>query len=165
MKTIVIYYSYSGHTKMIANRIKEKLNCDIQEIVPIKPYSSDYQSLVNNTEDNLQSKVTPEIKPLDIDLSRYDKIIIGTPVWWYTITPPVRTFLKNNDLTGKIVIPFATNAGWLGQTFEEFQSICNGNIKNEKSIKFSMDYAENKLVTSPEEIDQWIENIDLVNKK
>ena len=46
-------------------------------------------------------------------------------MWWYTIAPVVRTFLKENDLTGKTIIPFATNAGWLGRTFKEIESWIN----------------------------------------
>ena len=99
MKTIVIYYGYGKHTRMIAERIKEKLDCDILEIKPKVPYSNDYQTVVNETEDNLQTKETPEIEDIDTNLDEYDKVILGTPVWWYTITPPIRTFLTKYDLS------------------------------------------------------------------
>ena len=159
MKTIVIYYGYGSHTKMIAEKIKDELNCDILKITPKVPYSDDYGTVVDETEDNLQSKKTPEIENININLEDYDKIILGTPVWWYTITPPIRTFLKNYDLSGKVVIPFATNAGWLGSTFKEIKELCNGNIKNEISIQFTTDHTENKLVTSNKEIKDWINKI------
>lgn len=159
MKSIVIYYSYSGHTKMIAEKIKNNLNCDIKEIIPIKPYSSDYQLVVKETEDNQVSKSTPDINDLNVNFSDYDQVIIGTPVWWYTMTPPVRTLLTKTDLSGKTVIPFATNAGWLGSTIDDMEIICNGNIKYPKSIRFSTDYAEDKLVTPINEIDSWINDI------
>lgn len=95
-----------------------------------------------------------------MDLSKYDEIIIGSPVWWYTITPVVRTFLKENDLSGKTIIPFATNAGWLGRTFKEIKSLCpNSTVKNEMNIVFTEDYRENQLVTSPDEIDNWINSL------
>lgn len=58
-----------------------------------------------------------------------------------------------------MVIPFATNAGWLGSTFDEIKELCNGKVKNEFSIKFSTDYKENKLVTSDKLIDDWINNL------
>ncbi len=159
MKTIVIYYSYGSHTKMIAERIAEELNCDILKIIPKVPYSDDYQTVVDETEDNLQSKKTPEIEDININLEDYDKIILGTPVWWYTITPPIRTFLKKYDLSGKIIYPFATNAGWLGSTFEEIKELVKGNIKKELSIKFSTDHAENKLITNNREIEEWIKRV------
>lgn len=159
MKTIVIYYGYGNHTRMIAEKIKEELSCDMLEIKPRVPYSRDYDEVVNMTEDNLQTKETREIEELDIDLKDYDKIILGTPVWWYTITPPIRTFLKNYDLSGKKVYPFATNAGWLGSTFKEIKELCKGEVVSELSIKFTTDHLEDKLVTSEEEIENWINKI------
>lgn len=159
MKTIVVYYGYGNHTRMIAEKIKNELNCDILEIKPKVPYSNDYDKIVNMTEDNLETKETREIEDINIDLKDYDKVILGTPVWWYTITPPIRTFLKKYDLTGKKVIPYATNAGWLGSTFKEIESLCKGDISNEMSIKFTTDHSEDKLVTSLEQLNSWIGKI------
>ena len=159
MKTIIIYYGYGKHTRMIVERIKEELECDILEIKPKVPYSNDYQKVVDETTDNLQTKDTPEIENIDINLDEYDRVILGTPVWWYTITPPIRTFLSKYDLSGKRVYPFATNAGWLGSTFEEIKELCNGIVENEMSIKFTTDHSENKLVTSNKEIEDWIQSL------
>ncbi|MCI9524872.1 MAG: flavodoxin [Erysipelotrichaceae bacterium] len=159
MKTIVIYFGYGKHTRMIAQRVKEELGCDILEIKPKIPYSSDYQTVVNETEDNLYTKETTEIENIEISLDNYEKVILGTPVWWYTITPPIRTFLTKYDLSGKTIYPFATNAGWLGSTFDEIRELCKGTIKEEMNIKFSTDYAENKLVTSDFEIENWINKV------
>lgn len=159
MKTIVIYYSYETHTRMIAEKLKKKLECDILEIKPKIPYSMDYQTVVDETEDNLETRKTPEIEELNVNLDDYEKIILGTPVWWYTITPPIRTFLTKYDLHGKTVIPFATNAGWLGSTFDEIKELCNGNIEHEMSILFATDHSLNKLVTSEKEIESWINQI------
>ena len=159
MKTIIIYYGYGKHTRMIAERVKDELECDILEIKPKVPYSNDYQKVVDETTDNLQTKDTPEIENIDINLDEYDRVILGTPVWWYTITPPIRTFLSKYDLSGKRVYPFATNAGWLGSTFEEIKELCKGNVQNEISIKFTTDHTENKLVTSNKEIEDWIRSL------
>ena len=159
MKTIIIYYGYGKHTRMIVERIKEELECDILEIKPKVPYSNDYQTVVDETTDNLETKETPEIEDIKTNLDDYDRVILGTPVWWYTITPPIRTFLSKYDLSGKRVYPFATNAGWLGSTFEEIKELCNGIVENEMSIKFTTDHSENKLVTSNKEIEDWIQSL------
>ena len=159
MKTIIIYYGYGKHTRMIAERIKDELECDILEIKPKVPYSNDYQTVVDETTDNLQTKETPEIEDIKTNLDEYDRVILGTPVWWYTITPPIRTFLIKYDLSGKQVYPFATNAGWLGSTFDEIRELCKGTIKEEMNIKFTTDHAENKLVTSNKEIEDWIQSL------
>ena len=84
-------------------------------------------------------------------------MMIGSPVWWYTIAPVIRTFLKQNDLSGKTIKPFATNAGWLGQTFKEIKKLCpNSNVKEGMNIVFTEDYNKNELVTPIDEIDNWI---------
>ena len=157
MKKLVVFYSYTGHTKMIAENIQQKLNCDILEIKPVKPYSTDYQTVVDEEQNNSSVGKTPDIQKIDKNLNDYDEIIIGTPVWWYTIAPVIRTFLKQNDLSGKTIKPFATNAGWLGQTFKEIKKLCpNSNVKEGMNIVFTEDYNKNELVTPIDEIDNWI---------
>lgn len=110
-KKLVVFFSYTGNTKMIANMIKDKLNCDILKIETVIPYSTDYQTVVDEEENNEGSRILPEIKDINIDLNNYDEIIIGTPVWWYNAAPAVRKFLTKYDLSGKRIVPFATNAG------------------------------------------------------
>ena len=159
-KKLVVYYSYTGHTKMIAESIQKKTGCDILEIKPVVPYSTDYQTVVDEEQNNESAGKTPQIEKIDKDLSNYEEIIVGSPVWWYTIAPVIRTFLKENDLSGKIIKPFATNAGWLGQTFKEIERLCpNSKVEKGMNIVFTEDYNDNQLVTSPDEIDNWIESL------
>lgn len=157
-KKLVVFFSYTGNTKKIAESIQKKLNCDILEIKPVKPYSTDYQTVVDEEQNNESSKKKPEIQSIDKDLSQYDEIIVGSPVWWYTIAPVIRTFLSENDLKGKIIKPFATNAGWLGHTFQEIQKLCP-NSKVEKGMNIVFESYSDNLVTSPDEIDKWIEQL------
>lgn len=158
MNKLVVYHSYTGHTKMIANMIKEKLNCDILELKPKIAFSSDYQSVVDEYQNNEKEKSTVEIEDININLDNYDEIIIGSPVWWYSVTPVIRSFLKENNLERKTIVPFATNAGWLGRTFKEIKELCeNSNVINEMNIEFES-YSDN-LVTSIDEINNWIDRI------
>lgn len=157
-KKLVVFFSYTGNTKKIAESIQKKLNCDILEIKPVKPYSTDYQTVVDEEQNNESSKKKPEIQSIDKDLSQYDEIIVGSPVWWYTIAPVIRTFLSENDLKGKIIKPFATNAGWLGRTFQEIEKLCPDS-KVEKGMNIVFESYSNNLVTSPDEIDKWIEQL------
>ncbi len=83
--------------------------------------------------------------------------IIGTPVWWYTIAPVIRTFLTKYDLTGKTIKQFATNAGWLGHTFQEIEKLCpNSKVEKGMNIVFTEGYTENQLVTT---LDEWIDEL------
>lgn len=154
-KKLIVYYSYTGNTRKIAESIKQKLKCDILEIKPVVPYSTDYQTVVDQEQNNSSAKKTPEIQDINVDLSKYDEIILGTPVWWYTIVPVIRTFLKENDMSEKTIKPFATNAGWLGHTFQEIESLCP-NSKVEKGMNIVFESYSDNLVTSPDEIDSWI---------
>lgn len=158
MRPIIIYYSYGGNTKRIAEDIHEKKGYDMVEIKPVVPYTSDYQKLVDLEESKMTQEELVEIEPINIDLSNYDTIILGTPVWWYTMTPPIRTFLKKYDLSGKKIVPFATNGGWLGTTFDDIKKYTpNSEVEKPISIKFN----ENTLVTNTEEINKWTNEIEL----
>lgn len=158
MKKLVVFYSYTGHTKMIAENIQQKLNCDILEIKPVKPYSTDYQTVVDEEQNNSSVGKTPDIQKIDKNLNDYDEIIIGTPVWWYTIAPVIRTFLTQNDLSNKTIKPFATNAGWLGHTFQEIQKLCP-NSKVDKGMNIVFESYSDNLVTSPDEIEKWMDEL------
>ena len=158
MNKLIVYFSYTNNTRTIANKIKDKLNCDIIEIKTKIPYSDDYQTVVDDEQNSEASNHLPEIEDINIDLSKYDEIILGTPVWWYRPVPAIRTFLTQNDLKGKTIKPFATNAGWLGKTFKEIKSLCpNSNVEEGMNIVFES-YSD-KLVTSEKEIEDWINTL------
>ncbi len=157
-RKIIIYFTYTGNTKKIAEKIKEKLNCDILEIKTVIPYSKDYDTVVNDEQNSESSNHLPEIQNLNIDLSNYDEIILGTPVWWYRPVPAIRTFLTQNDLSGKIIKPYATNAGWLGKTFKEIKALCtNSEVSDGMNIVFES-YSD-KLVTKENDIMNWINTL------
>ena len=157
---LLVYFSYTGHTKYIAEIIKQNINCDVIRLEPVIPYSNDYNKVVNDEQNQESSDIIPEIKDINIDLDLYDTIIIGTPVWWYRSAPVIRAFLKKYDLSNKIIIPYATNAGWLGKTFNEIKSLySNSKVVNEFNIVFTSDYIKNELVTPIETIENWINNI------
>lgn len=158
MKTLIVYYSYTGNTKKIANAIKNNLNCDILEVTPKIPFSNDYDEVVAEYQNNSIKDKSIEINDIGIDLKEYDKIIIESPVWWYTICPVITSFLKKYDLSGKKIYPFATNAGWLEKTFKDIETLCpNSEVENGMNIVFES-YTDN-LVTSKQEIDKWIKEI------
>ena len=155
MNKLIVYFSYTGNTKMVANKIKEKLKCDILEIKTVIPYSKDYETVVNDEQNGEDSNVLPDIQDIGIDISKYDEIILGTPVWWYRPVPSIRTFLKQNDLSGKVIKPFATNAGWLGRTFEEIKTLCP-NSKVSEGMNIVFESYSDKLVIKEQDIENWI---------
>ena len=122
----------------------------------LKTYDGDYDTVVNQGQRENAKGYCPELKPLHIDWKAYNTIILGSPVWWYTFAPAMHSFLKQTDLTGKIVYPFATNGGWLGHTLTDFEKACKGAIvKPGLGVRFD----ESTLRTPEKEIRTWIKAI------
>lgn len=156
MKKLVVYYSVGGNTRAVAKKIARALKADIAEIRTVKSYPDDYDVLVSLGKKEVESGYIPQIVPLSADLSQYDAVVIGTPVWWYTFAPAVKTFLANADLKGKRVYPFATNGGWLGHTPSDFRKALRGaTVAPVLSIKF-----EEHIQSTPESaVKEWLASI------
>ncbi len=124
-KTLVVYYSAQGHTVNFANAIAEELNADIFELTPVNEYTEEDldwtkgDSRVSKEHDDESLRnielVSTEVENWD----SYDTVYIGYPIWWGIAAWPVDNFVKNNDFTGKTVIPFATSSSsGLGESGE-----------------------------------------------
>lgn len=156
MKTLIVYYSYSGHTQKIAKQIQLALGGDIIQIETVKSYPEVYDRVVEIAKAEVYNKEMPPIKPIEVDLTDYDSVIIGTPVWWYTYAPAIRTFLENADLSGKQVYAFATNEGGIGSTAKDFDKGAKGtDYKGTLNVLFSGD----TLITPVKKIETWISSI------
>lgn len=110
-KILIAYFSWGGNTKTIAEKIQDKVDSDIFRIEPATPYPKNYNETVYNVaKKQHEENIHPELKE-NIDISNYDTIFVGTPAWWFTMAPPVMTFLEKNNFEGKTIIPFITHGG------------------------------------------------------
>lgn len=109
-KVLVVYYSITGNTKEVAQKIKEVTGADIFEIQTFQTYPSNYKELTDQAKKEIQDGYKPDLKN-DIDTNQYDVIFIGSPCWWSTYAPAVSTFLANHNLAGKTIVPFMTHGG------------------------------------------------------
>lgn len=107
-KALVIYYSQTSNTEAVATKIATLCHADIVEIEPVKPYDGDFNATIERCRKDQQDNKLPEIKPLNVDVSKYDVIFLGYPVWFGTFAPPMEAFLNQVDLSGKKVVPFCT---------------------------------------------------------
>ena len=132
-KVLVVYYSASGNTKRVAEDIAEAADGDLFEITPAEPYTSDDLNWTNS--DSRVSREHDDESLRDVPLTTtevenwddYDTVFIGYPIWWGIAAWPVNNFVKDNDFTGKTVIPFATSASsGMGQSGELLQQMANG---------------------------------------
>lgn len=118
---LVVYYSLSGHTKDIALQIQEKAHGDVYEIKTEKTYSS--PSVYLESKKELSSRNYPELKKgFTPNMSNYDTVFVGGPVWWYTMAPALYSFLKKTDFKGVRVVPFSTQGSNYGKFFEDFKN-------------------------------------------
>lgn len=110
-KILVVYYSWSGNTEYVAKYVQEMLGADIFEIELIKPFSDNYSIVAQEYRKDNSTGTNRKLKKTVENLSSYDIIFIGTPIWGGTRALPVKSFLIEHDLTGKTVVPFATHGG------------------------------------------------------
>ncbi len=106
--TLIVYYSQTGSTKAIAEEFQKQLGCAITAIEAVNPYDGDYDATIQRWRKELEDSVKVEIKPLEVSLDNYNTIFLGFPIWGGTYALPIATFLADNSLEGKKVVPFAT---------------------------------------------------------
>lgn len=111
MRTIIVYYSLEGNTELAAGRISEELGCDLLRLEPEKDYPTGKVTKFLWGGKSAVMSESPKLKPYSFDSKLYDRIIFGFPVWASNIAPPIRSFIKENDLSGKSFAAFACQGG------------------------------------------------------
>ena len=159
-KLLIVYYSWSnGNTERIAKQLQSVAGGDLAKIDTAVPYSGSYDDVVAQGQREVNRGYEPEIKPLNVNLADYDVIAVGTPTWWYTMAPAVKTFLHANDFTGKMVVPFMTNGGWPGHVIKDMKQLCAG-AKTDCELQVQFDSTGGDHLETPEaQIDAWAQNV------
>ena len=114
MKCVVVYFSWSGNTRFAAETIAKKIGADSFEIKAETPYNSNFGKCCDEAKPECYGKKQRAIKPIEgLDLAKYDVVFVGTPNWWGTMAPPVRTWVTRSKdaLKGKTVCIFQTHGG------------------------------------------------------
>ena len=140
-KSLIAYFSASGTTKFIAEEMSKKLNCDLYEIKPKNKYTNaDLNWMDKNSRSSLEMKDSssrPEIVKDELDISIYDKILLGFPIWWYTAPTIINTFLENYDFDKEIIIWATSGGSGLGKSKQDLEKSTKAIIKNGKIINES----------------------------
>ena len=158
-KLLIVYYSWSnGNTKRIAEMLQKETNADIKRIETLEPYEGSYDDVVEQGHREVNKGFLPKIN-LDVDLDAYDVIAIGTPTWWYTMAPAVKTFLTSQEWKEKKIVLFMTNGGWPGHVIQDMKKACTG-AECISSIEIRFDSnGKDHLETPIHEINGWIRNV------
>lgn len=108
---LIAYFSWGGNTRGIAEEIQRQTGADLFEIEMVTPYSTDYNTVLDQAQEAQNNQDRPELSTHVEDMSQYDTIILGYPNWWASIPMPVASFLEEYDFSGKTIIPFCSHGG------------------------------------------------------
>ena len=121
MKPVVLFYSFSGRTRRVAEILARRLGAPAVEIKTKEPIRHPYGvGFLNRIKER-----TPEIV-VDADLDAFDTFYVGGPTWYWTVTPPLLTLLRTRSFAGRTVVPFCTNDSQPGDFLARFAALCPG---------------------------------------
>ena len=119
----VVYFSYSGRTQIVAEILRRLCGADLFRVVSEEPYPADWNELAQTVKTELETPIVRAVRPVNIDLNRYDTVILATPTWWHHTAQPLMTWLQTVDLSGKRVLTCNTHdGGGLMHTREDFEN-------------------------------------------
>ncbi|MEY8420801.1 flavodoxin [Oscillospiraceae bacterium 44-5] len=159
-RILVVYYSATGSTQRVGGYIADALNADTFELIPVNPYSdadlnwTNSSSRVNDEHDNPALRDIALVSTTPDNWADYDTVLIGYPIWWGIAAWPVDNFVKNNDFTGKTVIPFCTSSSsGLGQSGELLEEMA-GTGNWQSGQRFSSSASQSQVAS-------WAEGLDI----
>ena len=157
-KVLIVYFSHTGNTREIASQIHERVGGDILEIQAVKPYPSDYDTVVKQAREELDAGYKPVLKPIGEDIGSYDVIFVGYPNWWGTFPAPVKTFLSSYHFSGKALAPFCTHEGSaMGNSVEDIQKLCP-----DARLLRGLAIRGRTVKTAQEKVSEWLREIQIV---
>lgn len=157
-KKLIVYFSWSGNTRYIANMIAEKTGADLVELELVKPYSSNYNQCLDEAKRDQRADARPVLQTKIDNIGQYDTIFVGYPNWWASIPMPIATFLESYDLSGKRIAPFCSHGGGrLGQSVTAIAKLAPASDVTEG---LSVHYRGGSSLSS--DIDEWLKANKLI---
>ena len=151
-KALVLYYSQAGTTKAVAEEIQAQTGADIMSFDVTEPYDGSYEETIQRCLAEREAGVTPELKPLDCDLSGYDLIFLGYPIWFGTYAPPVKALLASEKFAGKVIVPFCSfgSGGLLTSTADLKAALPDADIRDGYGVRTA------RVSHAAEELDRFL---------
>ncbi|MCM1129392.1 MAG: NAD(P)H-dependent oxidoreductase [Alistipes senegalensis] len=157
VKVLVIFYSQSGVTRRIAEILQSKTQADLYEIETVRTYPTQQPGIYDEPKKELETGQLPALKHEPPDMSAYDLILVGGPVWWYTVSTPVMRFLQLADFKGKKTAAFCTHMGGLGRYFPHFRTQArHANVL--EGIDFFQP-TRSKTASTEAALDKWLDKL------
>lgn len=108
---LVVYFSFSGTTRELAQEIARQTGGELRELVSQKPYAFDYNTAAKEARNEITRGVCPPLSSGNEPIDGYTTVFVGTPNWFKSLAPPVLSFLRGHDFSGKTIVPFCTHGG------------------------------------------------------
>lgn len=157
-KILIVYFSWDGNTRMVANHIHDLVGCDIVEVETVIPYPDSYEEVIQIAPGELESDYRPELKTKVENMDEYDTLIVGTPIWGGHLTPAMKSFLAGYDLSGKYIAPFCTHGGsGTAQSVSDIRSVCPNS-----TLLGSLAVYGNRAENSREDVEKWLKQIGII---
>ena len=155
-KTLVAFFSASGVTRQVAQKLAAAAQADLYEIKPAVPYTQadlNWRDKSSRSSVEMQNlAIRPQMADTDATIEPYDRILLGYPIWWYMAPTIINTFLESYDFSGKSIILFATSGGsGFGKSVKELSPSCpNATIREGRMLNGN---------PSEQELRQWVESL------
>lgn len=171
-KVLIVYLSRTQNTKALAEIIHKYVGGDLVAVELEKPYPEDYKAIVDQVAQENATSFLPALKTTIDSIEKYDIVFVGFPTWGMQLPPPMKSFLNHYDLSGKIIVPFNSNAGYgIGSSFETIKAICpkgkilagfstKGGVERD-GIYFVMQGDKKKQAEA--EVIKWLKRIEINN--
>lgn len=159
-KTLIAFYSRTGNTRAVAERIHRAIGGDLVEIRAAHAYPAEYRATTDQAKREREANFRPELASDIADAAPYDLVFLGYPNWWSTLPMALFTFLERHDFSGKTIAPFCTHEGsGLGRGPSDIRKLCpNANLANGLALRGGAGgYARGD--DAGEEIDAWVKRL------
>ena len=157
-KALIVFFSWSGNTRYIAQQIQTKTGADLVELELVKPYSTNYSTCLDEAKRDQRADARPQLKTKIDNIAQYDIIFLGYPNWWASIPMPIATFLESYDLSHKTIVPFCTHGGGrLGQSVTAISKLAPASSISEA---LSVHYRGGSTLSG--DIDEWLKSNKLI---
>lgn len=161
-KSIIIYYSRSGSTELLASKIAQRTNADILEIVVKDTYSGNYNSTRSRADSERENEEYPELNMRMPDLSQYDTVYLGYPIWAMQLSHPMISFLNvyGRQLSNKQIAPFMTQGGYgQGESVKQIRQILRREGASDNTYSSALVVDGNKVDRANSKVKRWTEQI------
>lgn len=169
-KVLIVYLSRTNNTRAVAQIIQKKVGGKLIALELVNPYPENYKRIVDQVAIENSTGFIPPLKTKIDSIGQYDFIFLGFPTWGMQLPPPVKSFLKQYNLTGKTIVPFNTNAGYgIGSTIQTVKELApNSTLLEGFSTKGGVErdgvffvMEGNKEIEVTKQIDTWLLKLKL----